>query len=228
MDPTVVKLEKVFKFAHKDMVVYHFDDNAQAAFITAHDNLCTRKISIPDDEDRRGILSKARGQLARIAMILHCLEEAVEHPMNESEPSDEESNWYPVITETSVIKAEMIMKFIVEQKFALMQPEVQVGSTSDKNMLTDSTVLDENPKYLNKFLTFKNVTIQASDVSQFRLMPPTPTTSQTKNRYLAERCKKYRSGCRWFRHRERSAKKWVREKRRCSGNVLMLSLNMAN
>ena len=39
---TVVKLENVFKkikFAHKDMVVYHFDDDAQAAFITAHDNL---------------------------------------------------------------------------------------------------------------------------------------------------------------------------------------------
>lgn len=53
----------------------------------------------------------------------------------------------------------MIMKFIVEQKFALMQPEVQVGSTSDTNMLTGSTVLDENPKYLNKFLTFKNAII---------------------------------------------------------------------
>ena len=65
--------------------------------------------------------------------------------MNESEPSDEESDWNPVISETSVIKAEMIMKFIVEQEFALMQPEVQVGSTSDTNMLTGSTVLMRTP-----------------------------------------------------------------------------------
>ena len=72
----------------------------------------------------------------------------------------------------------------------MMQPEVQVGSNSDIDVLTGHAVLDENPKYLNKFLTFKNATIQASDVSQFRLMPPTPTTSQTKNRYPVERCKK--------------------------------------
>ena len=86
-DPTIVRLEDIFrkiKYAHKDMIVYRFDDAAQVAFITAHDELCSRKISIPDDEDRRGILSKARGQLARIAMILHSLEQAVEHTMNES------------------------------------------------------------------------------------------------------------------------------------------------
>ena len=64
MDPSVVKLEDVFrrvKCAHEDMVVYSFDDDAQAAFIRAHDELCTRKISIPDDDDCRGILSKAKG-----------------------------------------------------------------------------------------------------------------------------------------------------------------------
>ena len=89
MDPTVVKLEDVFrkiKYARKDLVVYNFDDDAQAAFIRAHDEFCTRKISIPD-EGRRGILSKVRGQLARIAMILHCLEQALEHPL--MNPSDE-------------------------------------------------------------------------------------------------------------------------------------------
>lgn len=32
---------------------------------------------IEDDEDRRGILSKAKGQLARLAMVLHCLEKAL-------------------------------------------------------------------------------------------------------------------------------------------------------
>ena len=88
MDPTVVYLKDIFrmiKYAHKKMIDYRFDDAAQAAFLRAHDELCTRKISIPDDEDRRGILSKARGQLARMAMIIHSLEQAVERPMNASE-----------------------------------------------------------------------------------------------------------------------------------------------
>ena len=71
----MVRLEDIFrmiKYAHKKMIEYRFDDAAQAAFIRAHDELCTRKISIPnDDEDRRGILSKARGQRARMAMIIH-------------------------------------------------------------------------------------------------------------------------------------------------------------
>ena len=153
------------------MIVYRFDDAAQVAFITAHDELCSWKISIPDDEDRRGILSKARGQLARIAMILHSLEQAVEHTMNEScssghsESSTESVEWNATILKNSVLKAEVVMKFIIEQTFALMQPEVQVGSLTETNIVTGSAVLDENPKYLSKFLAFKNATIQASDVS---------------------------------------------------------------
>ena len=38
-----------------------------------------------------------------------------------------EVQWNATIKEDSVIKAEVITKYIIEQKFALMQPEVQVG-----------------------------------------------------------------------------------------------------
>ena len=117
MDPTVVHLEDIFrriKYAHQKMIEHRFDDAAKAAFIRARDELCTRKMSIPDDEDRRGILSKARGQLARMAMTIHSLEQAVEHPMNASEicSSGEslptEIQWNATIKEDSVIKAEVI------------------------------------------------------------------------------------------------------------------------
>ena len=33
-------------------------------------------VSVPDDENRRGILSKSKGQLARIASSLHALSRA--------------------------------------------------------------------------------------------------------------------------------------------------------
>ena len=150
------------RFIQPVFVLSMLDISAPDAF-----NDRSHKISIPNDEDCRNILSKARGQLARIAMILHSLEQAVEHPMNESCSSGESSTesefkWNATIKETSVTKAEVVMKFIIEQKFALMQPEVQVVSIT--NILTGSAVLDENPKYLSKFLTFKNAAIQASDL----------------------------------------------------------------
>ena len=62
-----------------------------------------------------------------------------------------------------------------------MQPEVHIIRTDEMNIHASRAVLDENPKYLNKFLTFKNPDIQASYVSQFRLIPP-PENSQSKNK----------------------------------------------
>lgn len=66
MDSTIPKLDEVFKsikIAHLNRVCYTFNEEAQCKFISFHDELCTRKLGIVDDEDRRGILSKAKGQL---------------------------------------------------------------------------------------------------------------------------------------------------------------------
>ena len=97
------------------------------------------------------------------------------NPMSECSPSDSGAEWDTTIKETSVIE---IMKYIIEQKFALMQPEIKIAPDSEMNINTGREVPDNNPKYLSKFLTFKNVDIQASDVSQFQLMPPTPKVQQ--------------------------------------------------
>ena len=87
-------------------------------------------------------------------MIIHSLEQVVEHPINASEicSSDESLltvQWNVTFKEDSVIKAEVITKYIIEQKFALMQPEVQVG-IADMSIHTGRAVLDKNPKYLSK------------------------------------------------------------------------------
>ena len=47
-------------------------------FIQYHDGLVDQKKAIPDDENRRGILSKAKGQCARLSMIQYVLSQAVE------------------------------------------------------------------------------------------------------------------------------------------------------
>jgi hypothetical protein len=89
----------------------------------------------------------------------------------------------------------MIMNYVIEQKFALMKEEVKISSMpSESNINTGRDILDSNPKYLSKFLTFKSVDIQPSDVSQFRLMPPTPSSStgvKQKNKYPVEQCKHF-------------------------------------
>ena len=76
MDPTTPDLKAAFKrikAVHQKMVQYTFEEGGRRAYIQSHDELCDRKLAIPDDEDRRGILSKAKGQLARVAMIMHVL-----------------------------------------------------------------------------------------------------------------------------------------------------------
>ena len=73
MDPSLPNLKQVFsgiKEVHTKMVRYTFNEDGKQAFIVVHE-LCECKQAIPDDEDRRGVLRKAKGQLARLAMILH-------------------------------------------------------------------------------------------------------------------------------------------------------------
>ena len=131
MDPTVADLKSVFKAiqsAHKQSVVYTFDVQAREAFIVTHDDLCDRKLSIPDDEDRRGIISKFKGILARIAMVLHSLETGIVTEANSDEPADD-TEWNTTVTHENV---QQIMNYLIDQKFALMPPEIRcfVGSSN--------------------------------------------------------------------------------------------------
>ncbi len=56
--------------------MYTLEGEAYELFRTCHDELVQEKQKTKD-ENVQGILSKARGYLARIAMIVHCLEQAI-------------------------------------------------------------------------------------------------------------------------------------------------------
>ena len=117
MDPSITNLKHVFsriKEVHKTMVHYSFDESGKQPFIVAHDELCECKQAIPDDDDRRGVLSKAKGQLARVAMILHSLRIAL----------DDEPEWDKMVTKEDVDHVKVTIDFIIEQKFRLMPPEI--------------------------------------------------------------------------------------------------------
>ena len=57
--------------------VYQLSKDGMAVFTGFHDEIVLRRSQVPDDENCRGVLSKAKGQLARIALALHVLEEAL-------------------------------------------------------------------------------------------------------------------------------------------------------
>ena len=178
MDSSVPCLKAAFKRireAHREMVNYTFQEEGRQAYIAAHDHLCDRKQAIPDDEDRRGIISKAKGQLARLAMILHVLKMAL----------DDVDDWSTLVTKEDVEHAQIIIDFVIEQKFRLMPPEVKVHFTTD---FINPNISDN---YLSKFLSFKTTPIQASEVAQFRLMPPSPLTPGSKNKYPIEKVKEF-------------------------------------
>lgn len=190
MDFTVANLEDIFralKRAHENKVTYTFDQLAMENFIKFHDELSDRKLSIKDDEDRRGILSKAKGQLARLAMVVHAIDRAVKILALEV------TGWSSTIEVDSLNTAKTIMDYILDQKFALMLPEIKIAAEPsflpDKSIISGVQVLDSNPKHLTKFLTYKGEELSASDVSRFRLMPPTPTRG--KNKYPVDQCRSF-------------------------------------
>ena len=114
-------------------------------------------------------------------MVIHCMEMAHTSSMCEA-----------VISQDAVQKARIIMNYVIEQKFALMPPEIKIAIAPpiSSPINTGSDKLDKNTKYLSKFLTFKSAEIQPSQVSQFRLMPPTPTSS-SRNKYPVDECKAF-------------------------------------
>ena len=68
MDESIPSLALVFKVlreVHLDKRTYTMNEKAMDVFIQYHDGLVDRKRAIPDDENRRGILSKAKWQCCK-------------------------------------------------------------------------------------------------------------------------------------------------------------------
>ena len=115
---------EIIKDLYSNPTTYTFGQEAQAKFEEYHDNLKRRKLAIPDDENRCGIIAKDIGQMARVSMILHVLDFAVEEAFQESgENQDLHKKQIPKISENTVCAAIVILNHVIETKFALMPPE---------------------------------------------------------------------------------------------------------
>ena len=106
-------------------------------FILYHDALVDRKLAIPDDENHRGVLSKARGQFARLAMFIHILNQAVDeaqeiYTTEQVAVAASPSDWCTEVGEDAVAFAEVVMNHFISHKFCLMPTELVV--TDDQNL----------------------------------------------------------------------------------------------
>lgn len=100
---------------HMTHQLYTFDSAACEEYKNLHDELVREKLKT-NNEKAEGILSKARGYAARIAMIIHTLEQALHHVNHPSE----ETSWQTAISSDSVKAASVIIKHFNNQKLIML------------------------------------------------------------------------------------------------------------
>ncbi len=127
----VTGLKDIFEkiaMEHETEIVYSFSSSGLEAYKHAHDLLVDKKAKV-DDEDVQGILSKARGYVARTAMILHCLEQAVQGVLSG------DSGWKNEIEPATVQAAANIIDHLNNQKIILAGKDVAGGGSSCGDVL---------------------------------------------------------------------------------------------
>ena len=181
------------------------DEEAHELFKSYYDELKQRKLYIKYDENRRGIIAKAIGQMARVCMIVHVLDKAVEmaqreRDMVEHNDTDQVSS---TIGKRSALQAIAIMNYVVDTKFAMMPPEeklqdafepplsttampmnAEVSSHILASYVAHETLTDRYGKNVRKVLLHKGIVVKASEVSGRHLIPPVTPLPNTTNRYL--------------------------------------------
>ena len=194
MDESIPSLSLVFKVlreVHQKKRTYTMNEEAMDVFIQYHDGLVDRKKAIPDDENRRGILSKAKGQCARLSMIQYVLSQAVEiacdlhqeQQYGSEDISSKCSTWSTEVIASAVTSAVVITNHFIQQKFLLMPPELVVAIDTDVSDVLQSNYLASHLKTLKRFLLDKGtIRITASEVCRRRLIPPKPLSDASPER----------------------------------------------
>ena len=120
--PKISDIYGVLQNAHKKALEYSLQGEAYAAFENARDTLVDKK-QASEDEDIQGILSKAKGYTARLAMVLFALEQAITHLELSSQSSSQNQPtllWSTSITQASVEAAEKIITSLYTQKVIML------------------------------------------------------------------------------------------------------------
>ena len=151
--PKLSNIYAILQLVHNKQVEYTLEGDAYTAFESGHDSLVDRK-QAADDEDIQGILSKAKGYMARLAMILtmYALEQAIEYLGNLPDSTTCSSqtqteiarlprppSWSSSISVKAVEADEKILTSLCNQKIVMLgkhQDEIDSLTPSDVRRLS--------------------------------------------------------------------------------------------
>ena len=175
--------QKIYE-AHQTPKEYKFNEQGLESFKIYHDDLVTRKCHVPDDENRRGILSKAKGQTARLAMIVHVLQQGF------TAPTQGDFEWNTEIDGTTMEYAKAIMNYLIAQKFELMPPEIRLTNSSESATGLDEAQLNQFPlvrQYASKVakvLLHKDTPrVSSTVIAQGKIQPPLPVPDPAPEKF---------------------------------------------
>lgn len=121
---------------HTTDSLYTLDDNAKLEFVAFHDEINERKRKEHRrDRDRKSVLSKAKGQVLRLAAVGFALHQAI------CTAEDPSIQWQYTITKDHMLKAIYLVNFLIEQKFSLGK---------EKHSVTESTAESDVPSDLHR------------------------------------------------------------------------------
>ncbi len=115
---------------HEEDKEYVLHGQAYETYRAAHDHLVDLKVATTD-ENLQGIYAKARGYVARVAMIIHCLELAVAMvaPQSDTDTFDDNSMdtegtsaglWVLEVSSKAVEASRQIIAHLNKQKVIMM------------------------------------------------------------------------------------------------------------
>ena len=118
--PDLFELFSTIHEVHKSNVVqYSLEGRAYEIYREFHDQLVTGKTRT-DNENAQGILAKARGYCARIAMVVHSLDQALRRMNPSNAVSNESAEWESKVSGKCMEAAVHITAHLNNQKMIML------------------------------------------------------------------------------------------------------------
>ena len=127
-----------------------------------HDELKRRKLAITHDENRRGIIAKAIGQMARVCMIVHVLDNAVAMAnleLDTDEHNDSPAQLSSIVGKRWALQAIASMNYVLDRKFVMMPQEYKLQDASETAPSTSTTKADVEPSSQTSISYFRQETL---------------------------------------------------------------------
>ena len=170
--PSLQSIYTLIRAVHKTSREYILDDDALMEFQQYHDVLVHRQ-SRQINDNIQGILSKARGYVARLSMVLFVLEQALVLVLEGDRAECPSIPWSVTITADCVRAAVTIMDYLIQQKLIMMDVE-EIGPGEIR---ADDDLAIPNSDRLRRLLTLttddQEGHISPSKVAQMHICVPT-------------------------------------------------------